>query len=286
MSSWKHVGLARAAEGFDTGLPRSSEGLVFPRLKAVFAVRQNRCGPYPGQAPWPAAWRGGKPSCWRAGPPTRTLWVGRQFPQFPQTVLPIANDGSARPNRNTTRYCAGAGRGDREFLRTAIGARRGVSALSALSAGHLTPMDEPTAGCARHAGGRRPCCDSQSVGVDEGHADPFSTKVGRHKPQHCSGLSSQERGPVAVIPGGGRSGRISQHRRKCRPRSRRTGPCLRSRPCGRSPGRRRTDGARPAPGLGVARTVQVPPACRQTGRTGLSSGRRFSTPHRSRRRTG
>ncbi len=53
MISWKHVGLARAADGFDTGLPRSSEGLVFPRLKAVFAVRQNRCGPYPGQAPWP-----------------------------------------------------------------------------------------------------------------------------------------------------------------------------------------------------------------------------------------
>src|SRR5712664_3212880 len=62
MSSWKHVGLARAAEGFDTGLPRSSEGLVFPRLKAVFAVRQNRCDPHPGQAPWPAAWRGGVPS--------------------------------------------------------------------------------------------------------------------------------------------------------------------------------------------------------------------------------
>src|ERR1700730_13320334 len=62
MSSWKHVGLARAAEGVDTGLPRSSERLVFPRLKAVFAVRQNRCDPYPGQAPWPAAWRGANPS--------------------------------------------------------------------------------------------------------------------------------------------------------------------------------------------------------------------------------
>ena len=63
ISSWKHVGLARAAEGFDTGLPRSSEGLVFPRLKAVFAVRQNRCDPHPGQARRPvnraaALWHG------------------------------------------------------------------------------------------------------------------------------------------------------------------------------------------------------------------------------------
>src|SRR5918995_4904047 len=48
MSSWKHVGLRRA-EGSDTGIPRSSEGLLFLRLKAVVAVRQNRWHPHPGQ---------------------------------------------------------------------------------------------------------------------------------------------------------------------------------------------------------------------------------------------
>jgi len=29
--------------------------------------------------------------------------------------------------------------------------------------------------------------------VDEHHADPFSTKVGKDTPQHCSGLSRAER---------------------------------------------------------------------------------------------
>ncbi|HEV7546594.1 MAG TPA: hypothetical protein VGO42_18705, partial [Reyranella sp.] len=52
-------------------------------------------------------------------------------------------------------------------------------------------MDEPTAGKARCAGSRRRARRaSRSVDVDEHHADPFSTKVGRHTPQHCSVLSS------------------------------------------------------------------------------------------------
>ena len=44
---------------------------------------------------------------------------------------------------------------------------------------------------ARCARGRpRWRCYSRSVDVDEHHADPFSRKVGRYKPQHCAGTSS------------------------------------------------------------------------------------------------
>jgi hypothetical protein len=59
----------------------------------------------------------------------RTLWVRRQFPQFPHTVSrsPITAIGPIQ--RNATRYCASAGGGDREFFRTAIGARKGVPPL-------------------------------------------------------------------------------------------------------------------------------------------------------------
>jgi hypothetical protein len=59
-------------------------------------------------------------------------------------------------------------------------------------------LDDPTAVSARRiAGGRRSrrACDSgrskfNRADADEHHADPLSTtKVGRHKPQHCSGTS-------------------------------------------------------------------------------------------------
>ena len=67
----------------------------------------------------------------------RTRWVRRQFPQFPHAVLPIAAHGIGPVQRNTTRYCSGAGGDDREFFRTAIRARiwrtdrrKGVFALS------------------------------------------------------------------------------------------------------------------------------------------------------------
>ena len=81
-------------------------------------------------------------------------------------------------------------------LRTIVGRARlscgiEVSDLSALSAAPLAAMDEPAAVRARPTGcGQRSRRACWRVDADEHHADSLSTKVGRHKPQHCSGTSS------------------------------------------------------------------------------------------------
>jgi hypothetical protein len=62
----------------------------------------------------------------------------------------------------------------------------------------LAATEEPIACRAGGAGERRRWRCARIVDVDEHDANPFSTKVGLHTPQHCPGLSSDNEASAAV----------------------------------------------------------------------------------------
>ena len=127
-----------------------------------------------------------------------TLWMRRQFPQFPLPALPFPDHLIGPPHQRYEIIVRPYGRRRPVILsRRKKKARNGVSNFSARRL--LAATEEPIAGRSGGAGERRRwrCC-ARSVDVDEHDADPFSTKVGLHTPQHCSGLSSDNGASAAV----------------------------------------------------------------------------------------